>query len=67
VSKPRRTQKRYTPAVGGKNNPRRTNMMLNRPDFDFVDFIRHKRIEEKDDITRGQVVDKFPAWAYALA
>jgi len=42
-------------------------MMLNRPDFDFVDFIRHKRIEEKDDITRGQVVDKFPAWAYALA
>jgi len=67
VSKPRRTQKRTTPAVGGKNNPRRTNMMLNQPDFDFVDFIRHKKIEEKDGITWGQVVDKSPAWAYALA
>lgn len=67
LSKPRRTQKRSTPAVGGKNNPRRTNMMLNQPDFDFVDFVRHKRIEEKDGITWGQVVDKSPAWAYALA
>ncbi|KAH0359342.1 hypothetical protein KCU65_g10009, partial [Aureobasidium melanogenum] len=44
------------------NNPRRTNMMKDEPEFDEM-----KKIEEKDGITWKQVIDKSPAWTYHLA
>lgn len=39
-------------------------MMKNEPEFGLVESIKHKKTEEKDGLTWGQLIDESPAWTH---